>query len=146
MLFISAGRSEHVRENVSVSRTPGRNILGACPESCNDSFANHYEKKSSNGKETSAQRIGNDESDSSASSFRESFFRRIDASSCTTRGTTAARGTTSYKSRIYENVATARRRRCITAAMTGGICGDCIKGISRLRNFRKNCEGFLQFS
>ena len=123
--FLRRGVRERKRENVSASRTSGHNILDARPGSCNDSFANHYEEKSSNGESAgndSSARIGaNDGSDSSASRFRENFFRRIDASSCIyERYNSCLRN----KSRIFGVIA-AGRRDCTSAMIDEeGICGD----------------------
>jgi len=135
--FLRRGVRERERENISASRTSGHNILDARPGSCNDSFANHYEEKSSNGESAgndSSARIGaNDGSDSLASRFRGNFFRRIDASSVYERYNSCLRN----KSRIFGDIAAGRRDCTIAMIDEEGIC---IKGIP---SYRKNCEGFL---
>jgi len=114
--------------------------------SCNDLFANHYEEKNSNeefaGNDSSARIGANDGSDSSASRFRGSFFRHM--LQAVLREVQQLCEETSNKSRIFGDIR--QRDAEVAATMRRNLRRHCVKGIPRLRSYKKNCERFLQTS
>ena len=141
MLFISAGR-EYVRENVSASWTFGRNmwlvwdVMICLPiitrkwvlmKSSQETTAQRELEQTT---EATVQRVASEEA-FFVTCFKL-YYERYN--SCVRKRTN--------KSRIFGNVATAGRRGCSNDRRN--LQWHCVKGIPRLRSYKKNCERFLQ--
>jgi len=155
--FLRAGMNANARTSPRAGR-PDITFWGPpCPRSCNDSFANHYEEKSSNGKsagrivqreleqmtEAIVQWVATEEAFSVTSTL-QAIIREVQQLREEQRRTRAEFSET-LRQRDAE-VARQQQRQKEFAAMLRQRDSAAIAQRLRLRSYRKNCEEFLQTS